>query len=66
MDTLLDRALLPAEQPPRLGPSLARWLLYVRSHWLRMPPWLLAGHLFRKAHKRLQARFAQASQEGVR
>ena len=66
MDSLLDWVLLPGEQPPRLGPSFARWLLYVRSHWLRMPPWLLAGHLLRKAHKRLQARFAQASQEGVR
>ncbi len=28
---------------------LARWLLYVRGHWLRMPPHLLAAHLSRKA-----------------
>lgn len=27
----------------------ARWLLYLRSHWLRMPPHLLAMHLSRKA-----------------
>jgi hypothetical protein len=66
MDTLLDHVVLPDEQPPRLGPSFARWLLYVRSHWLRMPPWLLAGHLLHKAHKRLQARSIQANQEGVR
>jgi hypothetical protein len=66
MDTLLDRVVLPDEQPPRLGPGFARWLLYIRSHWLRMPPLLLAGHLLRKAHKRLQARSVQANQEGVR
>jgi len=29
--------------------ALARAGLYVRGHWLRMPPWLLAGHLARKA-----------------
>lgn len=28
---------------------LARWALYVRAHWLRMPPHLLAAHLARKA-----------------
>ncbi len=27
---------------------LAGFFLYVRSHWLRMPPWLLARHLFVK------------------
>jgi hypothetical protein len=31
------------------GEGLARWLLYVRSHWLRMPPRLLLVHLARKA-----------------
>lgn len=33
----------------RLGDGLARWLLYVRSHWLRMPLRLLVPHLIRKA-----------------
>lgn len=28
---------------------IARWLLYVRSHWLKMPPHLLIPHLLRKA-----------------
>ena len=28
------------------------WLLYVRSHWLRMPPYALAVHLTRKAVQR--------------
>ena len=31
--------------------GLARWLLYVRSHWLRMPVHLLVPHLVRKAWK---------------
>lgn len=34
------------------GEGLARWLLYVRSHWLRMPVHLLAVHLLRKAWMR--------------
>lgn len=32
-----------------VGDDLARWLLYVRSHWLRMPLRLLVPHLVRKA-----------------
>jgi hypothetical protein len=50
MDRLFERALLP------LHPScadafngLARFALYVRGNWLRMPPLLLAQHLFHKA-----------------
>ncbi len=31
---------------------LARWLLFVRGHWLRMPPHRLATHLARKAWRR--------------
>ena len=31
------------------GEGLVRWLLYVRSHWLRMPLRLLLPHLVRKA-----------------
>jgi hypothetical protein len=49
--------------PPVLGPRYPRhypaafsaWLLYLRSHWLRMPPAQLAGHLSRKGLRRLQA-----------
>lgn len=37
----------PASSRP--GDGLARWLLYVRSHWLRMPLRLLLPHLLRKA-----------------
>lgn len=32
--------------------GLARWALYVRSHYLRMPPHLVIPHLLRKAYMR--------------
>jgi len=51
MDRLLD-AITLAEYPRRTGPAVARWLLYIRSHWLRMPPLLLARHLGYKAYLR--------------
>ncbi|MFQ5774663.1 MAG: nucleotidyltransferase family protein [Kiloniellaceae bacterium] len=53
MDRLVPLAMLP-EAPDRRGRAagLARWLLYVRSHWLRMPPGLLARHLVVKAVRR--------------
>ena len=46
MDRLVPRALFPQhpDHPSRLT-SLSRLLLFVRSHWIRMPPWLLAYHL---------------------
>jgi hypothetical protein len=50
MDALYGRALAPVH--PSCSDWLtgtARWLLYVRAHWLRMPPWLLVRHLFHKA-----------------
>ena len=64
MDALVSRTLLSQVQSLQPGSGFARWLLYIRSHWLRMPPLLLAGHLLRKAHKRLQARLTQANQTG--
>lgn len=50
MDKLVSRVLQP-EHPdyPQWKHSVARWLLFIRSHWLRMPPVLLARHLFHKA-----------------
>jgi len=50
MDALFLRALRPthASTSDRWTP-LARWLLYVRGHWMRMPPGLLIRHLARKA-----------------
>jgi hypothetical protein len=46
MDRLVPRALFPPhpDHPSRLT-GFCRLLLYMRSHWIRMPPWLLAYHL---------------------
>ncbi len=54
-DALFLRALLPdhATAADRWTP-LARWALYLRGHWLRMPPTLLTWHLVRKFFKSLQ------------
>jgi hypothetical protein len=56
MDQLFSRALMPHH------PSCADWftgparqMLYLRANWLRMPPWLLARHLFHKAFLSPQA-----------
>lgn len=48
MDLLVLRTLLPE---PTIGPEAsdrAALALYMRSHWLRMPPWVLAPHLARQ------------------
>lgn len=37
-----------------LGVQMASWLLYIRSHWIKMPPLLLAQHLITKAKVRLK------------
>jgi Uncharacterised nucleotidyltransferase len=53
MGWLLGVALRPVHPVCHArGEGLARWLLYVRSHWLRMPLHLLAVHLMRKAWRR--------------
>jgi hypothetical protein len=44
---------------------LAKRALYVRAHWLRMSPLLLAGHLARKSAHRIQRRFARGSRRNV-
>lgn len=50
MDRLIPRVLLPDHPDSPSGiRARAVSLLYLRSHWLRMPPWLLAAHLTRKA-----------------
>ena len=53
MDNLFMRALRPDHpgSDDRWTP-LARRLLYVRAHWLRMPPLLLIRHLTTKALRR--------------
>ncbi|MDX1655291.1 MAG: nucleotidyltransferase family protein [Candidatus Competibacteraceae bacterium] len=63
MDSLVRRTLL---SPPLPDPTtrLAQWLLYVRSHWLRMPPSLLLPHLGRKAWRRLRGQEPLPKQVG--
>lgn len=53
MDELFLRALRPdgVDGVDRWVPA-ARKCLYVRAHWLRMPPWLLAYHLTAKMFRR--------------
>jgi hypothetical protein len=53
MDPLVCRALVP--DPPEhrsWWQGVACLCLYIRSHWLRMPPLPLAAHLLRKAWMR--------------
>lgn len=53
MTKLLTITLKPVHPSCRApGDGLARWLLSVRSHWLRMPLHLLLPHLMRKAWMR--------------
>lgn len=52
MDILIQSVLRP-QLPDAREAAVSAWLLYVRSHWLRMPPWLLGQHLSRKAWRRL-------------
>jgi hypothetical protein len=55
MDHLIPLALLPGHPDhPSRSATLSRWLLYVRSHWLRMPPGLLTRHLSHKAWLRFR------------
>jgi hypothetical protein len=50
MDWLFARALLPLHPScDGAASNVARFLLYVRGNWLRMPPLMLARHLFHKA-----------------
>lgn len=57
MDRLVAAAFAPRSPLPEDGRgAVEQWLLYVRSHWLRMPPLLLARHLGRKAVMRLSPR----------
>ncbi len=63
MDRLVIRALLAGPEPTPTD-ALAGWLLYVRSHWLRMPPLLLARHLLHKALRRTRLGTA-ANQTGA-
>jgi len=57
MDFLFIRALMPDHISCNdFWTGLARWLLYIRSHWLRMPIYQLIPHLFRKSYKRITSK----------
>ncbi len=50
LHAMLDRVLgAHPSQAKDIRFSLATQVMYLRGHWLRMPPWLLAYHLLRKA-----------------
>jgi hypothetical protein len=51
MDRLAPRALIPRPSE-QVEDALGSWLLYMRSHWLRMPAWLLLPHLGHQAVRR--------------
>lgn len=55
LDALIRRRLLARDGWGRPTAPLARQALYVRSHWLRMPPGMLARHLFTKWRMRRAA-----------
>ncbi len=64
MDRLVPRALLPThpDRAPPLSVRAARWLLFLRSHWLRMPPLLLLRHAVTKGWRRVRSRKASESE----
>jgi hypothetical protein len=51
-DRLFARRLLARDGWGRQGYSFTRFGFYVRSHWLRMPPLMLARHLWTKATRK--------------
>ncbi|OQW79238.1 MAG: hypothetical protein BVN35_02565 [Proteobacteria bacterium ST_bin11] len=54
MDYLFLQALKPYHSScTNKLTSFARWLLFIRSHWLKMPWYILLPHLVRKAWLRL-------------
>lgn len=58
MDRLVRAAFAPASPCDGSRPGgLARWTLYLRSHWLRMPLPMLSRHLAAKAVRRVRDRF---------
>jgi len=51
-DRLYIRRLLARDGWGRQGHAFTRLGFYVRSHWLRMPPLMLARHLLIKATRK--------------
>jgi hypothetical protein len=51
MDAVVDKVIVAGSRR-NVSFQLSQELLYIRSHWLRMPPWLLAKHLLAKLVRR--------------
>jgi hypothetical protein len=52
MDSVVDQVVTAGPWRHDMTLKLSQQLLYIRSHWLRMPPYLLIPHLIRKALKK--------------
>jgi hypothetical protein len=52
MDSIVDNVITAGPWRKGLRLKLSRQLLYIRSHWLRMPPHLLIPHLIQKAFRK--------------
>jgi Uncharacterised nucleotidyltransferase len=63
MDAAVTTAVRPAppEERHRPGRRIALRLLHLRSHWLKMPPTLLARHLATKTLRTMRSRFRLAA-----
>lgn len=60
MDVLVESAIFPSFLfETNHFHTISDFLLYIRSHWLRMPPLMLARHLFIKALQRLGLKSAR-------
>jgi hypothetical protein len=67
MDTLVISASIDASTGSRFpSADFAQWCLYVRSHWLKMPPWQLFQHLSRKAWQNNFNRFDRSASAEIR
>jgi hypothetical protein len=65
MDRLVPRALYPQHpEAPSRAAVAARFLLYMRSLWIRMPPLLLVRHLAYKFYVRRLRRAPRAESAG--
>ena len=67
MDAVFERGFVPVHPENKFaGAGAARFFLYVRSHYLRMPLYLLLPHLIRKAWmEQVQPAFSADQEEGV-
>jgi hypothetical protein len=54
MDAAVGSAITAASWPRVTGVMVSRKFLYMRAHWLRMPPHLLIPHLARKLLRKRQ------------